>query len=305
MHKASWFTCALFCCLLSAVCPQQIQAGSFEQDIEERARQYEYRGNFNEANRLWRELLRRHPNNPEFITEVGNSYYEDSSNLATGAVLAEKFFRQSIKVDPNYGKAYAKLAKFYNSKGNYAEGIRYATLGINAKRPDDYAFIERAGAYSSLHKDREALADFNEYMKRGHYGRDELIRRGAVYENLHEFEKALADYDVVLKQSYEDQVVLRKLICLQTLRRYDEAIREVNKLIARNKMDDAGYLARARIYSKMSKPKEAIADFTRVIELAEAITVYKERAKEYEKLGRKDLAAQDMKSAARVAAEGM
>jgi len=296
------FTGVAFC-VITAICPQTVQAGSFEDDIEERARQYEYKGNFNEANRLWRELLRRHPNSARFLTEVGNSYYEDSSNLAKGAIEAEKYFRLAIKADPTYGKPYSKLAKFYNSKGNYAEGIRYGTLGINAKQPDDYALIERAGAYSSLHKDREALADLDRYIKMGHHSREEVVRRASIYENLHQYDKALASYKEVLKESYEDQVVFRELICLQALGRFDEALKEVNKLIVRNKMDDAGYLARARIYSKMGKSNEAIADYSRVIDLAEAITIYKERAREYAKIGRKDLAAKDLKSAERIATE--
>jgi tetratricopeptide (TPR) repeat protein len=251
------------------------------------------------------ELLRRRPDNPRLLTEVGNSYYEDSSNLALGVIESEKYFRRSIKVAPEYGPAYVKLAKWYNSKGNFAEGIRLSTLGLNAKYPDHYGLVERAGAYSNLHKDKEALADMNKFIQRGNGEKVQILRRASIYENLHQYEKALADYKSVLKENYEDQVVFRELICLQELGRYDEALKEINKLIARNKIDDAGYLARARLYSKMGKPKEAISDFTRVIELAEATTIYKERAREYQKIGRKDLAARDLKSADRIAAEGM
>lgn len=278
---------------------------TFEQEIETRALKFQKSGNYKEANRLWRELLRRSPNDPRLLTEVGNSYYEDSSNLALGVIEAEKYFRRSIKVAPEFGAAYVKLAKWYNSKGNYAEGIRLATLGINAKIPDYYGLVERAGAYSNLHKDKEALADMNRFIAGGNNEKMQILRRASIYENLHQYDKALADYQSVLQKNYEDQVVFRELICLQALGRYDDALKEVNKLIARNKIDDAGYLARARLYSKMGKPKEAIADFTRVIELAEAITIYKERAKEYEKIGRKDLAIKDLKSAERIAAEGM
>ncbi len=263
-------------------------------------------GHFQNAIRILTELIKRQPNNPRILVELGHAHMNNADDLTHSTEYAGKCFRKAIELDPEYGRAYKKLCEWYSAHGDWQNAVKYATKALSVKKPDNGALNERACAYSNLHKDKEALADFDAFLhninlpKSGRYTWKIQLQRAGLLENMKEYDKALAVYRLLLKDNYEDQIVFREVACLRAMHKPDEALKCLNNLIAHNKADDTGYLNRARLYESLGRHKEAVTDYSTAIDLSPSTTYYRERASVYDKMGRKDLGDKDRKEADRL-----
>ncbi len=217
-------------------------------DFEEALR-LERLGHYGETARLLREVQRHRPDNAYVLAELANAYLNNYSDLKNGLDNAEKCSRRAIKLDPECGRAYARLAECRDAKGDYIEGVKFATKALTCKKPDWDAYRERAGAYSNLKRDKEALADYDQFLEKSpKVERKHLVQRATIMENLKQFDRALLEYRKLLKGKYEDQIVFREVVCLRALKKNDEALESLNKLVSHNKQDDSAYLVRARLF---------------------------------------------------------
>jgi len=263
-------------------------------------------GKFPDAAHILQGVHQRNPKDVFVLVQLGHSAMNSAADLTNGSAFGEKCFRKAIELDPQYGRAYKKLAECYNGRGDFANGVKYTTKAMAVKKPDLDALRERAGALSNLKRDKEALADMDLFIKSsknklaGRLFEKVHLQRAAILENLKQYEKAVEVYRMLLKLNYEDQLVFREVTCLRAMHKPEEALKSLNKLIARNKADDTGYLNRARLYESIGKHKEAISDYSISIDLASSTTALKERAAVYDKIGRKDLADKDRKEADRL-----
>ncbi|MBX9952426.1 MAG: tetratricopeptide repeat protein [Candidatus Obscuribacterales bacterium] len=251
-------------------------------------------GHYGESARLLREIQRKHPNDPYVLTELGTAYMNNYNDVQNGTDKGEKCFRRALQIDPELGKAWARLAECYDARGDFVSGVKFATKALTVKKPDFDGYHERAGALSNLKRDSEALKDIEMFLqKHQNPERKYFVQRATILENLKQYDRAVAEYRRLLKDKYEDQVVYREVNCLQAMGKPEEAIKCLNALIAHNKQDDTGYLSRARLLESMGKHKEAIADYSKAYDLQPSKAALKERAAVYEKIGRKDLAQKD------------
>ncbi len=258
-------------------------------------------GHYGESARLLREVQRHRPRDVYVLTALANAYLNNINDVPGGIDKAEKCLHMAIKMDPEYGTPYSRLAECYDSRGDYVTGIKFATKALSVKRPEFDAYRERAGAYSNLKRDKEALADFDLFLKKvSKVERKHLLQRAAILENLKLYDRALSEYRNLLKVKYEDQIVYREVACLRAMKKPDEAIKSLNTLLDHNKQDDSGYLTRARLFESIGKHQQAIADYSKAYELQPSTTALKERALVHEKMGRKDLAERDRKEAERL-----
>lgn len=263
-------------------------------------------GHFPDAIRILTGVNQRNPKDSFVLCQLGHAHMNNAADLTHSTAIAEKCFRKAIEVDPQYGRAYKKLSEWYSAHGNWQMAVKLATQALTVKRPDISALVERAGAYSSLHRDKEALADFELFTsktplptERRH--REKIyLQKAGLLENLKQYDKALVVYRTMQKEHYEDSIVFREVACLKAMKKPDEALKCLNQLIAHNKFDDTGYLNRARLYESLGKHKEAVSDYSTSIDLSPSTTAMKERANVYEKMGRKDLADKDRKDAERL-----
>lgn len=258
-------------------------------------------GHYGEAARILREVQRHRPNDPYVLCELAGAYMNNYNDVSGGVDKAEKCLRRAIQLDPECGRAYSRLAECYDAKGDFTTGVKLATKALSVKKPEWDALRERAGAYSNLKRDKEALVDIDLFLKRQVKAeKKHLIQRGQILENLKQYDRALVEYRKLLKNKYEDQIVYREVACLRAMNKKDEAIKSLNTLLSHNKQDDSGYLTRARLFESIGKHQEAVADYSKAQELQPSTTALKERALVYEKMGRKDLAEKDRKEADRL-----
>jgi tetratricopeptide (TPR) repeat protein len=271
-----------------------------EEAAYERAQALKRSSDFDQSAKILLQLYRKHPQNVALLVELGEAYLNDDNEMAGGQLKAEQCFSKAIKIDPQYGKAYYMMTEWANAQSKYDLAIKMATKALTVKKPDYQAYMERAASYSRLHRDKDALADLDKFISMGGAKRNAYERRASILENLHQYERAHADYLTMQKLHYDDGTALKDASCLEKLNKNEEAITCLTNLLKRNPEDDAGYEARGRMHVKLGRLKEAVADYTRAIQLIPSPTIYKERAAAYEKMGRKDLAAQDRKEAERI-----
>jgi len=302
-HSAAKFLIVVGACVISMTACQTAVMGSGIDNARDKreydeALRLESLGNYEAAAKILREVQRRHPGNAYVLSALGNAYMNDYNDIANGVDKAEKCLLRAIQIDPELGNAYARLAECYDARGNFKMGVKMATKALSVKKPDYDGLRERAGAFSNLKRDKEALLDIEAFLKKVQkIERKHLMQRATILENNKLYDRAISEYRKLLQEKYEDQIVYREVACLQSMGKNDDAVKALNELINHNKQDDAGYLARARLYRKMGKHKEAVADYTKVLELQPSTTALKERAASYERMGRKDLAEKDRKDA--------
>ena len=293
------------CCLrLSAIAYISLSlaapcCASDKSDYEEALRLHDI-GKNGEAARLLREVQRHRPNDTNVLVELGIAYMCNYNDLGSGTEKAEKCFLRAIELDPGLGKAYIRMSQLSSARGKFELAVKYATKGITAKTPDLEGYWERACALSNLKRDKQALTDIEVYIRKtSPVSRKVLLSKASILENLKDYDKALTEYRKLLKENYEDNVVYREVACLRSMNKPAEALKSLDKLLAHNGKDDIAYLSRARLLESIGKHKEAIADYSKVIDLQPAPSVFKERASVYEKMGRKDLADRDRREADR------
>ncbi len=273
---------------------------SVEQFQYERAQQLIKDGHLDQASIILEKLCRLHPQDASLLVELGQTYLNDTNEMAGGQIKAEQCFRKAIRLDPQFGKAYYHMSEWANAQCKYDLAIQMSTKALTVKRPDTQAYMERASTYSNLHKDKEALADLDKFISLRKGYRKAFERRASILENLKQYERALADYRVMQKEHYDDGTVFKEARCLEKLNRLEEAIDCLSNLLKHNDDDDAAYEARGNLLVKQGKLREAVADYSKAIQLLPSATLYNERADTYAKMGRKDLAARDRKEAERL-----
>jgi tetratricopeptide (TPR) repeat protein len=120
--------------------------------------------------------------------------------------------------------------------------------------------------------------------------------RGIAYLHLGQYIKAINDLNEAIKiNSNYANAYWNRAVAYMCLQKYNQALDDFSKAISLSPNDARIYNNRGIIYSQQEQYKEEIADFSKAIELdPQYIEAYKNRAKAYKKIGREDLAAQDL-----------
>lgn len=255
-------------------------------------------GNYSAARPALRAMVRKYPKDTILFIWLAKAYANDPENLREGFRKAGQCLKHAQELDPELGKVYTQYSEWYSAQGDFPKSIEMATKALKVKKPDNSAYEERAHAYNSMKKDKEAIADIEQAVKHVNRvnprrWRKVMLSKASILENAGQYERALSDYEAILKQSYEDSIVYREIKCYEQLNRLQDAIKLASSLIKNNPEDDAVYQMRARIYTKQKRYADAAADYTKAYEFLPTPSILRERAKVYDLMGRKDLASKD------------
>lgn len=164
---------------------------------------------------------------------------------------------------------YSGRADSYRKKGNtqsafadYNKAISIAPLYANG-------YIGRGNAYVEQNNYVLALADFNKAVQVGPDNAESYYGRARVYEHQKKWNAAIADFDKYLSMKTEDDAYLSD-----------------------------GYYARGFCYFSKLNYIQAVADYSKAIELHPTPAMYRDRAAAYRKLGKVSLAEADEQQAA-------
>ena len=234
--------------------------------------------------------------NAAVYTELARSYYAvlgDFSNDDT----AIKYLQLALKCDPQFSQAYSCLAEIAVNTGDFRKALVYAEKGISCPNPYPDCHLQKSYALVGLKRPHEALAAL-ELAEKTQPDRAEVFRtRGSLLESLHKYDEAIANFRKAHSIDNKDWTEFQIAHCLEEKGCIEEAVKEVSKIIASNPRDAEAYRFRARLSETQKKYKEAIRDLSITIELEPTSKTCLDRARLYEAIGRKDLAAKDKKTA--------
>ena len=165
----------------------------------------------------------------------------------------------------------------------------------------------------------EALLILNHILQKDPNNLEALRKRGDIYYRDNQSNKALIDFKRCLTLHPDDLPTLdRRSDVLISLNQDDDALKDLNRWLALTPKDSVHIIKynstkekRGYLYVRLKKYKDALQDFTAVIEDSKQLQVtkgyvfrnakvYVERAKVYEDLKQYDKAADDLKEALKI-----
>lgn len=209
----------------------------------------------------------------------------------------EQYLVKALALDPNCVGAYYLKAKLANQEARFADALNFTDKGlvISIGNPD---LLElKAEALENLDRPQEALQTIEAALQKKTTEPSLYRIKGGILENMKRYNEAAANYRASLKLYNIDWAVFRLVRCLEAQQKYDEAIGELTKLIAKNPRDGEAFRTRAMLKVKVKDIAGAIKDYDSCITLEPTAKTFKERAQLHLQCGHKDLYKRDLAEA--------
>lgn len=161
-------------------------------------------GKFKEAEVIYREILRKEPDNSTVHTRLGMALAamamdkdpKTRKDMEETAILEE---RQAIKLNPKDHMPHIQLGKIYANSGNYDEAIKEFNQAITLK-PDSYmAHVDLGGYYMHLDKADDAIRMYKKANELKPEKPTPYINLGVAYQSQGRFDEAVA----IMKKALE------------------------------------------------------------------------------------------------------
>lgn len=247
------------------------------------------------------------------------------ARLLRGATYV-KFFRPkdalkdldaAVEIDPKYGAGYLWRGTAYSQLEQWNKAVEQFTLAIkNGAANDPSCYKRRGEAYEAMGKFDLALKDFGKHIElrgrpdfshahRKAYQKEKWLQayvlRAKVYFNLKKYQLAVDDLTKgAAIGPFSDSLYLLMADCHIKLNKPELAVKDYATIIAANPEDDEAYEKRARLLLSMKKFNDALKDASAAIENypgENPARLYKLRAEIYTKIGKNNLAQEDLKKA--------
>lgn len=196
----------------------------------------------------------------EQIQKFQSEYY---NNLGTAqrrlgkTELAFKSYESALKANPLSAPVYANIASLHSQKGNKVKALEYVEKGLQVddKNPDFY--LTRSKIYDSQGKKDLAIKDLNQILT---FAPDHLFAQTGLAnlkKNNGDLEGALKDYNRLIAEKPESLLYNGRADVYLKMKKYKEALTDVNKAISIDAKFSQSYVTKALILFDTAKPKEA------------------------------------------------
>lgn len=130
------------------------------------------------------------------------------------------------------------------------------------------ALQERGVARVGKNQLDEGIADLSESLKIKGDNVNAHRYRGYALLSKKDFQHAVEDYDVVIGQNHDDFEALdRRAYALTAMKQYDKATADYTTMIKAKPRELRGYLGRSYVLDTTNKPKEAMEDVNKALEI--------------------------------------
>lgn len=240
-------------------------------------------------------LTRRDPQDVEAWLLLSKCYLDldFSGNKIDKAMEAA---RKAVEAAPANSTALKACAEIHARKGQFKEALALLDKALAQKKVDPFVYKSRALILSETKQDKEALADWQKFeslVPSATTSYNSMDGGAIIYARAGKTDEAIARYDRLSKMRPGAAWDVRKGEAYVLGGRFKEAIAYYSKLIARSPDDETSLLARARLYCRVGRDKEALGDMNAVIREMPTSSMYLERARIYEKLGDAKAAKRD------------
>ncbi len=164
-------------------------------------------------------------------------------------------------------------------------------------------YLRRGNSFMELSRFSEAVKDFSCLIRINPRVAGYFDNRLVALRGLGLNQEALADANAEVSLAPDKAFVYRSRgLLLETLQKYDVALRDFDQGLSINPADNGLVIDRARIKSKMGRTREAINELTQVITAEPSnLAAYRERGMAYVAAGDLDGALSDLSFVARTA----
>lgn len=303
--RAKFFACAIFATTVAALLTVSIATldGSAKRTGNE-ARLAEMRRiiKAGKAPSLLYELqgmVRDNPDDAEAWSILSKVYLEtDMSAKDFGKALNAA--QKAVDLKPHNSTYLKMLAELYARHGEFQKAIGLIEKAEKCKHVDIFVFKTHALILSDMKRDKEAAQYWDKFVAvypHAMTNPNQLDGGAMIYARAGQVEKAIGMYDKLYQTTLDQRWIMKKAECYIAIGRKNEAIGVYTKLIAKHPDDEMARLERSRIYTRLGMNKEALADLDVVVREMPTSSIYRERARVYEKLGNANMAKKDRERA--------
>jgi tetratricopeptide (TPR) repeat protein len=161
-------------------------------------------------------------------------------------------------------------------KGNYKSAIEKLTRAIALDTANSVAYVVRGRLYAKIKDHDKALADLNKAILQGETDSEVYLYRAEIYFEMEDYAKSFNDYSASIDLRQTSEAFIGKGNIYLKMNNLDEAIACYTKAIELSKGFAEAYFARGNAYNRQAKYREAVADFERAMELNPENEKYKQ-----------------------------
>lgn len=189
---------------------------------------------------------------------------------------AERAFRQLLRKDPRNLPALNVLAIVLMSLKRFVEAEPYLQAALRLNATSDVTFYNYGLALKAMRRPDEALQRFTQALALNPGNAESWNNRGTVLNDLSDFAAAIADFDraLALLPNYP-AALFNKSKSLTELKRYDDALASCDRALALKSDMAEGWFGRGFILQQMRRPAEAAQCYSRALEIDPGIPVLK------------------------------
>lgn len=204
----------------------------------------------------------------EHIQKFQSDYY---NNLGTAqrrlgkTTAAFKSYESALRSNPMSASVYANLGSLHNQKGSKTKALDYLNKGLMIDDQNAEMYLTRSKVYENLGKKDLAEKDLRQILT---FAPDNIFARTGL-ANLKkrngDLEGSLKDYNQLLSEKPESLLYNGRADVYLKLKKYKEALADVNKAISIDGKFSQSYVTKALILFDTAKDKEACANLDKAV----------------------------------------
>jgi protein O-GlcNAc transferase len=203
---------------------------------------------------------------------------------------AARLYKEVLRASPRHLGALQMLGYLHFQQGEFADAERAMEKAIRIDPNSVDAFYNRGCALQALERFRDALSCFDRALALKPNHAPAMLNRGNVLSRLARFQDALASYDLALAlMPGSPEVLMNRGNALFELGRYAEALASYDGALKEDPRDAQLWNNRGNALSELGRPQDALASFSKALELdpnyADALA---NRGEALAQLGRED-----------------
>lgn len=258
--------------------------------------EYHQNGNFQEAENIYREVLKTNPDNLDALYLLGiisqqKGYLDDAVNFLNRALLIKPVFeiykalaevyydkndpdqaiilyKKAIEFDPEFTEGFYNLGVLFQKHGNFDEAISYYEK-VTELKPDHLSvYNNMALIFSSQNKLIEAINCYQKAIYLDFADTSAYFNLGNLYIELNKFDEAQECFQKNIELNPEDAGAYYSLGVNYLLKKqYDKAFEALSKALDLNYDKDHTYFNLGNVYFERGEFEQALKYYNKTLEL--------------------------------------
>jgi predicted O-linked N-acetylglucosamine transferase (SPINDLY family) len=231
-------------------------------DAFRQALSFHQRGEFAEARRLYKLILREHPDHFDTLHFLGIIEAQRG-----GQEKAEQLIRKALRVNPDSAEAYSNLGNIQRDLRKHKDALTSYEKALRIRPNYANALNNQGAALLALHRFEEALTSFDRALALEPKFAGAAFNRGVALMHLRQPEEALASFESALQvEPNSTEAHAERAGALMALGRMEEALGAYDTaLLGMPDATDTLY-NRGVALLKMQRTQDALASFEKVLQ---------------------------------------